>query len=191
MLRTPGTVQLTVRDDGVGFDAAKAAQVFDAFYTTKEDGMGLGLAISRTLVEAHGGKIWAELAHPGAVLNVAVALDCRLPTPTMRPECWSDRRRCGSCWSSTTTKSVRDALQRLLRSVGRQVLKCFRSMRRFSRRPSSRRPQLPDTGHQDAGTGRARFSTPACRGRRFSAHYFRQRPWRYSHVRARHEGRGD
>ena len=69
-LRAPTTVQLTVSDDGAGFAAEGPERLFDAFYTTKQAGMGLGLAISRTLVEAHGGKIWAERAYPGAVFNV-------------------------------------------------------------------------------------------------------------------------
>ena len=52
--------QVTVQDTGPGFDAETAHRVFDSFFTTKPDGVGLGLAISRALIEAHGGKLWAD-----------------------------------------------------------------------------------------------------------------------------------
>ncbi|MFB0935531.1 MAG: PAS domain S-box protein [Propionivibrio sp.] len=52
--------QVTVQDTGPGLDAATAHRVFDSFFTTKPDGVGLGLAISRALIEAHGGKLWAD-----------------------------------------------------------------------------------------------------------------------------------
>jgi len=55
-----GFVQVAVSDCGTGIAADKLAQVFELFYTTKTAGMGMGLAISRTIVEAHGGRIWAE-----------------------------------------------------------------------------------------------------------------------------------
>jgi signal transduction histidine kinase len=52
-------VLITVRDTGMGLDPARRDLVFDAFYTTRSDGMGMGLAICRTIVEAHGGRLWA------------------------------------------------------------------------------------------------------------------------------------
>ncbi len=53
-------VFIHVRDSGVGLDAGQLDRVFDAFFTTKPEGMGMGLAISRSIVEAHGGRLWAN-----------------------------------------------------------------------------------------------------------------------------------
>jgi len=53
-----GTVLVTVEDSGTGLEADSAECVFAAFYTTKPDGMGMGLAISRSIIEAHGGRLW-------------------------------------------------------------------------------------------------------------------------------------
>ena len=52
-------VLVAVRDSGPGLDRASPDQLFEAFYTTKADGMGMGLAISRTIIEAHRGRLWA------------------------------------------------------------------------------------------------------------------------------------
>ena len=53
------SVLITVKDSGAGLDPQQIEHVFDAFFTTKQEGMGMGLAISRTIVEAHGGHLWA------------------------------------------------------------------------------------------------------------------------------------
>src|ERR1051325_663239 len=63
-------VVIAVSDSGEGLDAANLDHVFDAFFTTKPDGMGMGLAISRTIIEAHGGRLWATSNSPrGAVFQ--------------------------------------------------------------------------------------------------------------------------
>ena len=58
------TVQISVCDTGTGITPEVASQVFQPFITTKRHGMGVGLSISRTIIEAHGGRIWIE-ANPG------------------------------------------------------------------------------------------------------------------------------
>ena len=52
-------VLVAVQDSGIGFDAQGPDRLFDAFYTTKRDGLGMGLSISRSAIEAHGGRLWA------------------------------------------------------------------------------------------------------------------------------------
>src|SRR5271165_1791757 len=55
----PGQVQVTVEDSGVGLDPNTIAKIFDAFYTTKPGGMGMGLSICRSILQGHGGRLWA------------------------------------------------------------------------------------------------------------------------------------
>lgn len=57
---TAGYVRITVRDSGIGLGEQSRERVFDAFYTTKPQGVGIGLSISRSIVEAHGGRLWVE-----------------------------------------------------------------------------------------------------------------------------------
>ncbi len=68
-----GAPQLGVSDTGPGIGSEHVPQLFDAFFTTKEDGMGMGLPICRAIIEAHGGRIWAE-ARPakGAMLQFSL-----------------------------------------------------------------------------------------------------------------------
>lgn len=58
-------VRLSVQDSGVGLDPKQLEKYFEAFYTTKDDGMGVGLSISRAIIETHRGRLWAEPNHDG------------------------------------------------------------------------------------------------------------------------------
>ena len=57
-------VLVAVRDSGPGIDPSHLERVFDAFYTTKSSGMGMGLSICRSIIDAHGGRLWAEAIEP-------------------------------------------------------------------------------------------------------------------------------
>lgn len=70
--RGADTMTLSVRDTGIGI--TNPEQAFERFYTTKPTGLGLGLAISKGIVEAHGGKIWAESAEGGAMFAFTLPL---------------------------------------------------------------------------------------------------------------------
>jgi signal transduction histidine kinase len=63
-----GDILLEVRDSGPGVDPARLERVFDAFYTTKPGGMGMGLSICRSIIEAHGGRLWAGANEPGGAV---------------------------------------------------------------------------------------------------------------------------
>jgi signal transduction histidine kinase len=68
-------VQLSVCDTGVGIEPGKAEAIFDAFYTTKADGMGIGLSVSRSIIKSHGGDLWAA-ANEGPGATFAFSLPC-------------------------------------------------------------------------------------------------------------------
>jgi two-component system sensor kinase FixL len=55
-----GRVEVAVRDRGIGLTSDKLDRIFEPFFTTKRDGLGMGLSISRSIVEAHGGRLWVE-----------------------------------------------------------------------------------------------------------------------------------
>jgi len=66
-------VRLTVRDAGVGVDVQSMNKLFDAFYTTKSHGMGIGLSVSRSIIERHQGRLWAESNDgPGATFSFSI-----------------------------------------------------------------------------------------------------------------------
>lgn len=68
-------VRITVEDSGIGIDAKKAEQIFDAFFTTKSTGMGMGLAICRSIIAAHDGRLWAlPGTSGGTVFHVVLPL---------------------------------------------------------------------------------------------------------------------
>jgi signal transduction histidine kinase len=78
-------VLISVSDTGVGLPAGKADEIFNAFFTTKPQGSGMGLAISHSIVESHGGRLWAtsndgrgatfHFELPTAVVEVSAAMD--------------------------------------------------------------------------------------------------------------------
>ncbi|MGB8830636.1 MAG: PAS domain S-box protein, partial [Candidatus Sulfotelmatobacter sp.] len=66
-------VSLTVKDTGVGFTPQAADRLFESFYTTKRDGMGIGLSVSRSIIESHHGRLWATLNNgPGSAFSFSV-----------------------------------------------------------------------------------------------------------------------
>jgi two-component system sensor kinase FixL len=70
----PDQVTFEVQDSGVGIDPENANRLFNAFFTTKPDGMGMGLSVSRTIIQIHGGRIWASPNATGAGATFHVTL---------------------------------------------------------------------------------------------------------------------
>jgi C4-dicarboxylate-specific signal transduction histidine kinase len=74
--REAAEVHVVVRDSGIGIDSESAEQLFNAFFTTKPSGMGMGLSISRSIIRAHGGKLWASPnADHGATFQFCVPVN--------------------------------------------------------------------------------------------------------------------
>ncbi|WP_280155037.1 PAS domain S-box protein [Piscinibacter sp. XHJ-5] len=84
---SPDVVLVEVRDTGSGLDPQRIEQMFEAFYTTKADGIGIGLSISRSIVEAHGGRLGASPNEPhGAVFRLTLPVATAQEPEAVRPE---------------------------------------------------------------------------------------------------------
>jgi signal transduction histidine kinase len=62
------SIEITVRDSGPGIPDTRLEEIFNPLFTTKAAGLGVGLALSRMIVEAHGGRIWAQNAETGGAI---------------------------------------------------------------------------------------------------------------------------
>ena len=72
----PGQVLVAVEDAGVGIEPGDADRLFSAFYTTKPDGLGMGLSICRSIIDAHGGRVWASRnTGPGMTFQFTISAD--------------------------------------------------------------------------------------------------------------------
>ncbi|HMJ43146.1 MAG TPA: ATP-binding protein, partial [Pseudolabrys sp.] len=75
-IESPDNVLVTVQDSGPGLTSGSLDHLFDPFYTTKPNGMGMGLSICRSIIEAHGGRLWATANSPrGAVFQFTLHQD--------------------------------------------------------------------------------------------------------------------
>ena len=108
--RSKRHVMLSVRDTGHGFGPEGPARVFDRFYTTKSEGIGMGLAICRSIVQSHGGRLWA-------VANVDQGATFRLKLPQFAVGASRQRR----VLVVDDDRSMRRSMARLLHSWGHQV----------------------------------------------------------------------
>jgi signal transduction histidine kinase len=99
-------VLLSVRDTGVGLEPHGVDRLFDAFYTTKSSGMGIGLSVSRSIIESHQGRLWARPNDgPGATFTFSIPQGP--PTAAL-----AGARSFGAFWTPTATA----AEERLVRS---------------------------------------------------------------------------
>jgi C4-dicarboxylate-specific signal transduction histidine kinase len=78
---SPDRVRLSMRDVGVGFASEAAEKLFDAFYTTKKSGMGIGLSVSKSIIERHRGRIWAT-PNDGPGATFCFSIPCVTKTAT-------------------------------------------------------------------------------------------------------------
>lgn len=69
-------IRVAVKDSGIGLDSQQIEKLFEAFHTTKPEGLGMGLAISRSIIERHGGRLWAEAnkGEPGALFQFTLPI---------------------------------------------------------------------------------------------------------------------
>jgi two-component system sensor kinase FixL len=75
-IRKPGQLNIRVQDDATGISPDQLEDLFEPFYTSKESGLGMGLSISRTIIEAHGGRLWAESdGNSGTTFTIRLPLD--------------------------------------------------------------------------------------------------------------------
>ena len=77
----PSGALVAVQDSGPGLEPVMLERVFESFYTTKPTGLGLGLSICRSIIEAHGGRLWASTNQPrGATFQFTLPCEANIPS---------------------------------------------------------------------------------------------------------------
>ena len=123
----PDTIEIAVKDNGVGLGAGKNLRVFEPYYTTKDRGMGMGLAITKTILQAHGGKLWAENNRgPGTTFYFTLPvmkIESDEHMAGVTPNKWpvADARESARVFIVDDDDSFRVALARLVRAAGYAV----------------------------------------------------------------------
>ena len=80
-------VRLSVQDAGIGFEPQSLDRLFQTFYTTKDDGMGIGLSVSRSIIENHHGRLWATPNDgPGVTFSFSIPCGAKSGTDTASHE---------------------------------------------------------------------------------------------------------
>jgi signal transduction histidine kinase len=75
-LQSPDKMLITVRDTGTGIDSKDMDRICDPLFTTKSSGIGMGLSICRSIIETHGGRLWASAAAPhGSIFHLVLPID--------------------------------------------------------------------------------------------------------------------
>ena len=180
--RSGDGVRVEIRDSGAGMDAETLARIFQAFFTTKPKGMGLGLSISRTIVDAHGGTLSAHSA-PGMGSTFRSSFHCGHPAHRLT----APAAAAGTVFVIDDDASVRRALERKLRTAGFRV-ETFESAQDYvAHAPQANRlhpDQRPDARHEPGSTSRL-----ARAGRPRAADGVHHRLRRHPDHRPRDEGR--
>ena len=129
-------VEVCVKDSGVGFKGESYQRLCEPFYTTKESGMGMGLAISRTLLQAHGWRLWAENNRgPGAAFHFTVPVTdaSAVPKHEHEHEHKEDQSDVATVFIVDDDPSFRKAMGRLIGSAG-YAIETFASAEAFLQR---------------------------------------------------------
>lgn len=129
-------IRIEVQDNGRGMDEATQAQIFQPFFTTKPNGMGLGLSISRTIITAHGGSLDVEsVPGRGTTFSISLPLLSQLAAPRKDAPAAPTQRRAGRVFVVDDDPSMRRAVQRQLLGAGHEV-EVYSSASDFLARPA-------------------------------------------------------
>ena len=127
-------VQVTVEDSGIGLDPKTMDKIFEPFYTTKPGGMGMGLSISRSILQSHGGRLWATAKDgPGTSFHLPFR------STTKKNQCGSRGSLTQSSRLWTTTPRCGRVSSSLIRSAGWRA-ETFASAQEFLARPRAEAP---------------------------------------------------